>query len=382
MVGRFFDKENSFSVNQCVIGTNNQNNEEKESYDQSIKEMFINGDKLVSVKNHQYKRSNQLLQLQYQQSHSSQSSTSNQKQKSQQIYMSFQPPINNHKTNGSNHNVCRTPTGIQSRALQPIIFEQNSMKRDHRNHQLKKNHYKKLNSFNVYIPPPQVSAKCWAIFDGNKLNFIHGKREYMRREVASLTKMMTLYTVLRLIKEYRINMSSEIVTISQTASQVTGTTASLQEGDRLSVEQLLHGLMLPSGNDAAFALAQHFGEHLFNRNYGCIEEGNKVFSYQFNWHGYFVKYFLKEMNDNAYRLQMMSTNYDSPHGLMNTQNYSTAYDIAKLSAKCIHNEGGRQEELQMGKHEQITGIRWIQWNQNWHHRCCRTMPSFIILKRK
>jgi D-alanyl-D-alanine carboxypeptidase len=58
-----------------------------------------------------------------------------------------------------------------------------------------------------------VTAKCWAVFDGNKMNFVHGKREYMRREVASLTKMMTLYTVLKLAKEYRINMTTEKVTI-------------------------------------------------------------------------------------------------------------------------------------------------------------------------
>ena len=76
--------------------------------------------------------------------------------------------------------------------------------------------------------------------------------------------------------------------------------------------------MLPSGNDAAFALAQHFGQYLFNTNYDSVEDGNKVYSYQFNWHGYYVKYFLREMNENATKIQMMSTNFDSPHGLMNT----------------------------------------------------------------
>lgn len=66
---------------------------------------------------------------------------------------------------------------------------------------------KKLNSYNIYLPSPQISAKCWAIFDANKMNFINGKREYMRREVASLTKMMTAYTVLKLLNEYQIDMS-------------------------------------------------------------------------------------------------------------------------------------------------------------------------------
>ena len=52
----------------------------------------------------------------------------------------------------------------------------------------------------IYQATPKVSAHFWAIFDVNKQSFIHGKREYMRREVASLTKMMTAYTILDLAR--------------------------------------------------------------------------------------------------------------------------------------------------------------------------------------
>ena len=52
----------------------------------------------------------------------------------------------------------------------------------------------------LYQTTPKISANYWAIFDGNKQSFIHGKREYMKREVASLTKMMTAYTILELCK--------------------------------------------------------------------------------------------------------------------------------------------------------------------------------------
>lgn len=55
-----------------------------------------------------------------------------------------------------------------------------------------------------------------------------------------------------------------MVVIDEETTQVTGTTANLKLGDTLSVDQLIHGLMLPSGNDAAFALAQHFGRILIN----------------------------------------------------------------------------------------------------------------------
>lgn len=63
-----------------------------------------------------------------------------------------------------------------------------------------------------------------------------GKREYMKREVASLTKIMTCYTVIQLVKEFQINVEAEKVVISSTASHVTGTSANLETGDILTVE--------------------------------------------------------------------------------------------------------------------------------------------------
>lgn len=52
----------------------------------------------------------------------------------------------------------------------------------------------------IYHATPKISAHYWAIFDVNKMSFIHGKREYMKREVASLTKIMTAYTVIDLAR--------------------------------------------------------------------------------------------------------------------------------------------------------------------------------------
>lgn len=52
----------------------------------------------------------------------------------------------------------------------------------------------------IYSAAPKISAHFWAIFDGNKQSFIHGRREYMKREVASLTKIMTVYTVIDLAR--------------------------------------------------------------------------------------------------------------------------------------------------------------------------------------
>lgn len=71
--------------------------------------------------------------------------------------------------------------------------------------------------------------------------------------------MMTLYCVLKLAHKWQINCRNYIIAVSSMAVMQTGTTASLREGDHLTLEQLFYGMMLPSGNDAAYALAEHFG---------------------------------------------------------------------------------------------------------------------------
>jgi D-alanyl-D-alanine carboxypeptidase len=87
------------------------------------------------------------------------------------------------------------------------------------------------------------------------MNLIHGKREYIKRECASLTKIMTCYLVIRLCNEWNLDIKKTEIKVSEIASDIRGTTANLETGDILSVEHMLYGLMLPSGNDAAFALS-------------------------------------------------------------------------------------------------------------------------------
>ena len=66
--------------------------------------------------------------------------------------------------------------------------------------------------------------------------------------------------------QFNLNKHSTLITISKRASSEVGTTAYLQEGDVLSVWDLLHALMLPSGNDAAIALAEYFGDYLLSKD--------------------------------------------------------------------------------------------------------------------
>lgn len=82
--------------------------------------------------------------------------------------------------------------------------------------------------------------------------------EREKRECASLTKIMTAYVVIKLMERFKIE-ETQLVKVSEYAARVNGTSAQLQEADTLTVLQLLYGLMLPSGNDAAHCLAEYFG---------------------------------------------------------------------------------------------------------------------------
>jgi len=75
---------------------------------------------------------------------------------------------------------------------------------------------------------------------------------------------MTCHLVLHLCYKWNLNIQKERITISITAEDVDGTSADLTRGDSFTIEELLYGLMLPSGNDAATAFAEHFGEILLN----------------------------------------------------------------------------------------------------------------------
>lgn len=176
---------------------------------------------------------------------------------------------------------------------------------------------------------PHVSAKSWAIVSGETGALLFGKNHTDRREIASLTKVMTCYTVLNLVKRWDIKFQSAYVDVPRQAALINGTRAEFAYGDRLTVWDLLHGLMLPSGNDAALCLAEHFGQLLFKSSIAYLGKmaliGTK----------FPCKYFIAEMNVNAKILGLNHTNYANPHGLANTNNKSTAEDLGRLCAAAM-----------------------------------------------
>ena len=95
---------------------------------------------------------------------------------------------------------------------------------------------------------PQVQANFWGIYDLDARETVHGKLLHNRREVASVTKIMTAYAVIEVARKYKLDLPTLQVKIDAECAKVIGTSARLREGDILTAEQLLYGLMLPSGS--------------------------------------------------------------------------------------------------------------------------------------
>lgn len=150
---------------------------------------------------------------------------------------------------------------------------------------------------------PSVSANCAVLSCGGRL--IYEKKADTPVAMASTTKLMTAILAIE-------NCSlDESVLIRQEYCGIEGSSMYLRPDTKKSVEELLQGLLLVSGNDAATALACHVSGS---------EEG-----------------FVKLMNDKAQALGMTNTHFVNPHGLSDKEHYSTARDLAMLMEYCMKN---------------------------------------------
>ena len=115
---------------------------------------------------------------------------------------------------------------------------------------------------------PFLTARSWIIYDVNTNNILRGYKHFESREIASLTKIMTCFVSLKLIKRFNLDPKKMYFSVSHSASSITGTSACLDKGEWVLIEDLLYALMLPSGNDAALVLAENFGCLLYFNSIG------------------------------------------------------------------------------------------------------------------
>ena len=153
---------------------------------------------------------------------------------------------------------------------------------------------------------PKTNSRRYIVYDRISKSMIIGKNEDVKSAMASTTKIMTTIVIL---EKADLN---EKVTVSAKAGGTGGSRLGLKRGDKASVRDLLYGLMLRSGNDAAVALAEHVG--------GSVKE------------------FAELMNEKAIELGLTNTHFVTPHGLDDANHYTTALELAKLTDYAMNNE--------------------------------------------
>ncbi|MHB1562362.1 MAG: D-alanyl-D-alanine carboxypeptidase family protein [Isosphaeraceae bacterium] len=169
--------------------------------------------------------------------------------------------------------------------------------------------------------PPFTTVKAWAIADGATGEVLWGRREKDILEMASTTKIMTALIVVRLMaKDPKVG--DEMVTFSRRADETIGSSSEVREGEQLPVRELLYGLLLPSGNDASVAFAEHFGGSLEPSVKGAKNEQS-------------LDRFVAEMNRVAQELGLHETHFENPNGLPAPGHHSSARDLCRLAAHAM-----------------------------------------------
>lgn len=154
-------------------------------------------------------------------------------------------------------------------------------------------------------------------------------------KIASITKVMTAILAVENCK------MDEKITVSNAAAAVGNSTAGLLEGDELTVEQALRGLMIPSGNDAAIALAEHVGKKLDPKTKDAVAT------------------FVKAMNERAKKLGCTGTLFENPHGLDFDEwagdMHSTAHDVALMMQEAMKDDTIREVMVSKDPWIEVTG---------------------------
>ncbi len=149
---------------------------------------------------------------------------------------------------------------------------------------------------------PAINGRAAIVVDVNASQILYSRDVHFRYPDASLTKMMTAMVALDLASP------DQVLTVPQSAIEVEPNLMGLSAGERLSLRDLLYGLLLDSGNDAAETIAQ-----------GIIDR----------------PHFVQRMNQKAGTMHLMDTQFTNPSGFDETKHYSSAYDLAVMATTLL-----------------------------------------------
>ncbi|MEV6309578.1 D-alanyl-D-alanine carboxypeptidase [Streptomyces sp. NPDC051840] len=195
-------------------------------------------------------------------------------------------------------------------------------------------------------PVPTITAKGGFVMNDATKKALYGKASDTRRSTGSTTKIMTAKVVLA---QKDLNLDAKVTVQKAYSDYIVSKTASsarLIVGDKVTVRQLLYGLMLPSGCDAAYALADKFGS-------GSTRAAR-------------VKSFIGKMNADAKSLGLTNTHFDSFDGIGGGSNYSTPRDLTKLASSAMRNSTFRSIVKTKSTKQKVTtkngGYRYMSWS--------------------
>jgi D-alanyl-D-alanine carboxypeptidase len=151
---------------------------------------------------------------------------------------------------------------------------------------------------------PLIDAKAVVIMEKESAQVVYAQNAHARLPMASLTKMMTAIIILE-----NHNMQ-EVVEVSRGSHYTDGASMKLEIGERISVQNLLAGLLIRSGNDAAVALSRYHARTVYD--------------------------FVDVMNERVKSLYLADTNFQNPHGFDADRHYSSAYDLALIAKKLLN----------------------------------------------
>jgi len=160
---------------------------------------------------------------------------------------------------------------------------------------------------------PVLAAKAWLLVDLTSKQRIAGENENARVDPASLTKLMVDYLTLAAIRDKKLTLTQEVpvpVDIYKRVNQKTESVMFIPPGKTATVDDLLHGLIIQSGNDSAIVLAEAVG-------------GSEAS-------------FVEMMNREAKRMGMKNTSFRNPSGVTDPEHYTTAADLAILVTNLIN----------------------------------------------
>ncbi len=191
-------------------------------------------------------------------------------------------------------------------------------------------------AFAQSVPPPTIDAKSWLLLDATSGQVLASQNADMRVEPASLAKLMTAYVVSSALKEKRLD-PNQMVNVSVRAWKVDKSSSKMfiDPATPVKVNDLLYGLIIQSGNDAAVALAEATA--------GTEET------------------FVNLMNREAERMGLKSTHFANAHGLPDPGNYTTASDLATLATHVIYDH---PEDYKIYSIKEYTYNRIKQQNRN------------------